>query len=112
MVLASSLHSHYLSSMTVEFDDPDLDRLEVDATFDAGFAAAIVRGFRKVMQVIRAAPDERDLYRLKGLRFEKLKGKRRHQHSLRINDQGGLVVELRGEGRDKRVGVVEIADYH
>ena len=98
--------------MEVEFDDPDLDRLEVDATFDAGFAPAIVRGFRKVMQAIRAAPDERDLYRLKGLRFEKLKGKRRHQHSLRINDQWRLIVELRGEAPAKRVGVVEITDYH
>jgi proteic killer suppression protein len=98
--------------MVVEFDDPDLDRLEVDASFDAGFAPEIVRGFRKVMQVIRAAPDERDLYRLKGLRFEKLKGKRQHQHSLRINGQWRLIVELRGAGSDKRVGVVEIADYH
>jgi toxin HigB-1 len=98
--------------MVVEFDDPDLDRLEVDATFDAGFAQAVVRGYRKVMQVIRAASDERDLYRLKGLRFEKLKGKRKHQHSLRINDQWRVIVELRGEGSDKRVGVVEIADYH
>jgi toxin HigB-1 len=98
--------------MKVEFDDPDLDRLEVDATFDAGYAPAIVRGFRKVMQAIRAAGDERDLYRLKGLRFEKLKGKRQHQHSLRINEQWRLIVELRGEGGEKRVGVVEIADYH
>jgi toxin HigB-1 len=98
--------------MVVEFDDSDLDRLEVDATFDAGFEPAIVRGYRKVMQVIRAASDERDLYRLKGLRFEKLKGKRKHQHSLRINDQWRLIVELRGAGSDKRVGVVEIADYH
>jgi proteic killer suppression protein len=98
--------------MLVEFDDPELDRLEVDATFDAGFAPEIVRGFRKVMQVIRAAPDERDLYRLRELRFEKLKGKRKHQHPLRINDQWRLIVELRGEGAGKRVGVVEIADYH
>src|SRR5215212_8205731 len=99
-------------TMEVEFDDPDLDRLEVDATFDAGVGPAVVRGYRKVMQVIRAASDERDLYRLKGLRFEKLKGRRKHQHSLRINDQWRLIVELRGEGSDKRVGVVEIADYH
>jgi proteic killer suppression protein len=98
--------------MVVEFDDSDLDRLEVDATFDAGFGPAVVRGYRKVMQAIRAAPDERDLYRLKGLRFEKLKGRRKHQHSLRINDQWRLIVELRGEGGEKRVGVVEIADYH
>jgi proteic killer suppression protein len=98
--------------MQVEFDDPELDRLEVDPTFDGGFAAEIVRGFRKVVQIVRAALDERDLYRVRGLRFEKLKGKRKHQHSLRINDQWRVIVGLRGEGSVKRVGVVEIADYH
>jgi len=30
------------------------------------------------MQVIRAAADERDLHKLKGLRFEKLEGPRSH----------------------------------
>lgn len=98
--------------MEVEFDDPDLDRLEVDASFTAGLAQPIVRGFRKVLQAIRAATDERDLYRLKGLRFEKLKGSRQYQHSLRINRQWRLIVELRGEGRAKRIGIVGIEDYH
>jgi proteic killer suppression protein len=98
--------------MEVEFDHPDLERLEVDPAFDAGFAREVVRGFRRVMRVIRAALDERDLYRLKGLRFKKLKGKRQHQHSLRINGQWRLIVELHSEESGKRVGVVEIVDYH
>ena len=73
--------------MEVEFADTDLDRLEVDPKFTGGFAPAIVRGFRKAMQVIRAAVDERDLHAMRGLRFEKLKGARSHQYSVRINDQ-------------------------
>lgn len=98
--------------MEVEFDDPDLDRLEVDASFNAGFAQPIVKGFRKAMQAIRAASDERDLYQLRGLGFEKLKGKRQHQHSMRINKQWRLILEIRGEGRNKKLGIVEIVDYH
>ena len=53
--------------MDVEFGDDDLDQLEVDRSFTAGFSKEIVRAFRKVMQLVRAAPDERDFYKLKGL---------------------------------------------
>ena len=60
--------------MDVEFADKDLGRLEVDADFDGGFPREAVRGFRKVMQVIRSAKDERDFYAMRSLHFEKLKG--------------------------------------
>lgn len=98
--------------MEAEFDSNDLDRLETDAAFTAGFGPEIVRGFRKAMGAVRAAHDERDLYASRGLRFEQLKGKRSHQHSLRINKQWRLIVELRGTGIQKRVGIVGIEDYH
>lgn len=98
--------------MDADFDSDDLDRMETDASFTAGFGPEIVRGFRKVMQAIRAAQDERDLYGSRGLRFEQLKGKRSHQHSLRINKQWRLVIELRGTGTTKRVQIIGIEDYH
>jgi proteic killer suppression protein len=98
--------------MEVEFDDDDLDRLEIDPSFTAGQGEAIVRAFRKALQAIRAAVDERDLYQSKGRRFEKLKGKRQHQHSLRLNNQWRLIVEIRGEAPNKRIGIVGIEDYH
>ena len=98
--------------MDVEFDSDDLDQLETDPSFTAGFGPEIVRGYRKVMQAIRAAHDERDLYASRGLRFEQLKGKRQRQHSLRINLQWRLIVELRGSGTQKRVGIIGIEDYH
>lgn len=98
--------------MEADFDSADLDRLETDAAFTAGFGPEVVRGFRKVMGAVRAAHDERDLYASRGLRFEQLKGKRSHQHSLRINRQWRLIIELRGTGTQKRVGIVGIEDYH
>jgi len=88
--------------MEVEFADADLDRLETDVKFTAGFDAAIVRGYRKVIQAVRAAHDERDLYALRGLRFEKLKGKRNHQRSLRINDQWRVILELKSASANHR----------
>jgi proteic killer suppression protein len=98
--------------MRVEFDDPALDRLETDEDFAAGFSPEVVRGFRKVMQAIRAAPDERTLYALRGLRFEKLKGKRRHQCSLRVNKQWRVIAELRAKGPEKHIAIVAVEDYH
>lgn len=104
--------------MDVEFDDEDLDRLETDREYfgghggHGGHGVPVVRAFRRTMQFIRAARDERDLYAMKSRRFEKLKGKRQHQHSLRLNDQWRLIVEIRGEHPQKRIAVIEINDYH
>ena len=64
------------------------------------------------MQAIRAAEDERAFYALKSLHFERLKGSRSDQHSMRLNDQWRLVVEIEGAGTEKIVLVVSIEDYH
>ena len=48
--------------MDVAFKAPALDRLETDAGFSAGFSDAIVKAYRKAMQHIRAASDERTFY--------------------------------------------------
>jgi|ERR1035441_1496467 proteic killer suppression protein len=98
--------------MDIDFRDENLDRLETETGFTAGFEKAIVKGYRKRMQAIRAAKDERDLYAVKGNHFEKLKGKRANQHSLRINDQWRLVVEIQPGNPKNTVTVVSIEDYH
>lgn len=98
--------------MEVEFADNDLDRLEVDRQFTAGLGRDIVRGYRKVMQIIRDAPDERDFFALRGLRFEKLQGARSHQYSMRLNQQWRLIIEFSGSVPNKKVRVIGIEDYH
>jgi len=90
--------------MDVTFADDDLDRLETDASFDLNLPEAIVKAYRKRIQAIRAAPDERDFYRLKSLHYEKLKGQRQHQRSMRLNDQYRLAKKV--------VTIVSIEDYH
>ncbi|MBG0845746.1 type II toxin-antitoxin system RelE/ParE family toxin [Ectopseudomonas oleovorans] len=98
--------------MEVEFDDDDLDRLETDSRFTAGYSQEVVRAYRKRLQTIRAAQDERDFYALKSLHFEKLKGIRDGQNSMRLNSQWRLIVVIRGESPCKIIGIIEIADYH
>jgi toxin HigB-1 len=98
--------------MEVRFADASLDRLETDLGYTAGHPPEIVRVFRLRMQTIRAAADERAFYALKSLHYEKLKGKRAHQHSMRLNRQWRLIVEFDESGPSKVVCIVAIEDYH
>ncbi len=98
--------------MEVKFKDQAHDRLETDASFTAGFSAPIVTMYRKRLQQIRAAPDERTFYALKSLHFEKLKGDRTGQYSMRLNDQWRLIIKLQADSSGKTVVVIGIADYH
>jgi len=98
--------------MEVEFAGEDLERLERDLQFTAGLSVQIVKGFRKRMQLIRHAMDDRDLYQMKGAHFEKLKGDRAHQRSMKVDDQWRLILEIRGDGPEKVVRVIAIEDYH
>lgn len=97
--------------MKVSFKSRKLELLETEAD-DAGYPPEAVKAFRKRMQFIRAATDERDLRAMKSLRFEKLKGARSHQHSVRLNDQWRLVFELEAHGTTKSLVIVDIEDYH
>ncbi len=98
--------------MDAAFKDESLARLETDASYSAGFGDAVVKAYRKRMQQIRAATDERTFYAFRSLHFEKLLGDRAGQFSMRLNDQWRLILELHGEAPRKTVYVVEIVDYH
>jgi proteic killer suppression protein len=98
--------------MEVRFRDASLDRLETDLAYTAGFGDGVVRAFRIRMQAIRAALDERVFYQLKSLHFERLKGNRSHQHSMRLNKQWRLILEFDGSGTAKIVCIIAIEDYH
>ena len=98
--------------MEVEFADEQWDRLEVEVGFNAGLAAEIVRAYRKVIQLIRSAPDERTFYAMKSLHFEKLKGDRAHQRSMRLNNKWRLILEIRQSNPKNVVVVIGIEDYH
>lgn len=98
--------------MEIEFKNSDLDRLETDIKFDAGFGRDVVKAFRKRIQAIRAAVDERDLSAIRGNNFEKLKGNRAHQYSMRLNQQWRLILEIKSALPKNIIVVIDIEDYH
>ena len=98
--------------MDVRFEDPSLEKLEVDPKYTAGLDAALVKAFRKRLQFIRAALDERAFYAMKSLHYEKLKGDLAGQRSMRLNDQWRLILRLEEDDTGKLVVIVSIAAYH
>ena len=84
----------------------------MDKDYDAGLPRPVVRSFRKFMQYTRAASDERDYYARKGYHFEKLKGDRKTQHSIKLNDQWRVILKLRKAGGKTIVELLGIDDYH
>jgi proteic killer suppression protein len=76
------------------------------------YPAEVVEAFFAAMTSIEAARDIRDLYVLKSLRFEKLRGKRKEERSIRLNDQWRLTMRLELDDCGNYLLILEITDYH
>ena len=99
--------------MRIVFEDDDLRRLAEDASYaPRRWGADIIKAYWKKIQVLRAATDERDLYALRSLHLEQLKGNRAGSSSIRLNDQFRLVIKFRTDDDGRVVIVIEMVDYH
>jgi proteic killer suppression protein len=97
----------------VDFEDEGLRRLHEEPDFRLPqFGDDLRRQYRKVIGIVVAAASELDLMAMRSLKFEKLKGRRKGQHSLRLNRQWRLIVRLVEGDRGRVVMVVEVTDYH
>jgi addiction module HigA family antidote len=86
--------------------------MDDELDYDGGFARNIGIAFREVMQQIRLVDNENGLRNFKSLRFEKLKGKRRHEYSMRLNKQFRLIFQIEKADEHIRIVVTGIEDYH
>jgi len=98
--------------LDVVFRDKELEALATDKNARSRYAQAIEKKFRLRIQQIVSAADERDFYQHAAWHFEKLKGDRSHQHSIRLNDQWRLIVEIEDAVPNKRIVIAGIEDYH
>lgn len=96
--------------MQLLFENKAYDRMEVDAGYSNGFAASVVALYRSRLQLLRAAHAERDLTEMRCLCFEQLPAQPRRQHSIRLDGQYSLIVELRqrSDGEVPQIVVVRI----
>jgi proteic killer suppression protein len=73
-----------------------------------GFPADLVANAERKLRAISNAVELRDLRSPPGNRLEALKGHRKGQHSIRINDQWRICFRWTEAGAED----VEIVDYH
>ena len=89
-----------------------LQKIDDDLEFNGRLGLNIANAFRTLMLHIRAVDNENDLRRMKSLRFEKLKGKRQHEYSMRLNKQFRLIFQIEKVGEHNQLIVTGIEDYH
>jgi proteic killer suppression protein len=98
--------------LRLEYHDEVLRRLAEERGYaPKGWDLDVINSYRKKVQLIAAALDERDLYAMRGLRMERLKGNRLDQTSMRLNDQFRLILTFKTEG-DRVAVLLEVVDYH
>lgn len=98
--------------MDVEFADKSLAEIETDNAARTGLPIAVIRSARRKLVTLRAATDDRTLRNWKSLHYEKLKGDREGQRSIRVNDKYRIVFTLDDDAIPKKATILAIEDYH
>lgn len=98
--------------MEIVFVDGDLAKLETEEAGNTQLPVGVIKSARRKLTVLRAAPDDRSLRNWKSLHYEKLKGDREGQRSIRLNDQYRIVFELNEKTQPPTVMILAIEDYH
>ena len=99
--------------MRLQFEDDDLRRLHEERDFVlARLGPEVARAFRKKAAYLEEAESEIDLRRYKALHFEKLRGGRSGQHSIRLNRQWRLILRMETDAEGRLLIIVEVANHY
>ena len=98
--------------MKLEFEDGDLRRLYEERDFVLPrLGSDVVKAFRKKLGFLAQAESEIDLRNYKALHFEKLRGGRAGQHSIRLNRRWRLILRVETDAEGRLLVIVEVVDY-
>jgi proteic killer suppression protein len=98
--------------MRIAFAHATLALIETDEAGATQLPVAVIKSARRKLTVLRAAIDDRSLRNWRSLRYEKLKGNREGQRSIRINKQYRMVFSLDEEADPPTITILSIEDYH
>ena len=98
--------------MDVEYADKTLATLESDDPSPTRLPVPVIKAARRKLTVLRAATDDRALRNWKSLHYEKLKGDREGQRSIRVNDKYRIVFLLDDDARPQKATILAVEDYH
>ena len=98
--------------MRVEYVDDQLRRLAEDRSFRPTlWEADLIRAYRKRIQSLHAAKNDRDLRALRGLRLERAPENREDAFTMRLNDDFRLILTFKIEDCPVAV-VLKVAKNH
>ena len=102
--------------MVVAFEDDALVKLFetplADLKGKQKYPLAVIKQFKKKIELLIAIKALEDLKPFKGLNFEYLKGNRLGQSSIRLNDQYRLVFVPSFEGAIQILLIIEISKHY
>jgi proteic killer suppression protein len=98
--------------MDVVFADPILGLIETEDAGRTKLPVPVIKSARRKLTALRAAPDDRALRNWKSLHYEKLRGDRDGQRSIRVNDQYRIVFTLDESSKPPTATILAIEDYH
>jgi len=98
--------------MKVRYGKDELSLVETDQAHTLRLPVPIVQAARRKVRIMRNAVDERDLYAMKSLHYEKLGGKRDGQRSIRLNDQWRIIFLIDRDCDPLEVEILEISNHY
>jgi len=98
--------------MKIVFADKSLGLIETEEAGATRLPVAVIKSARRKLTVLRAATDDRSLRNWKSLHYEKLRGNRDGQRSIRLNDKYRMVFELDQTTSPQTATIISIEDYH
>jgi toxin HigB-1 len=98
--------------MDIVFADPKLSLIETEDAGQTRLPVPVIKSARRKLTALRAAPDDRTLRNWKSLHYEKLKGDREGQRSIRLNDQFRMILTLDETTNPPTATILGIEDYH
>lgn len=98
--------------MEIAFVDLGLAEVETVNAGSTGLPVPVIKAVRRKLTVLRAATDDRALRNWKSLHYEKLKGSREGQRSIRVNDKYRIVFTLDSDTEPQKATILLIEDYH
>ncbi len=101
--------------MNVQFATEELERLystpQAELRGKQRLPRQVITQYKKLVTLLLALAAPEELRQFKGLRYEPLKGKRKGQCSLRLNDQYRLIVVPLNE-ETVRIVIYEISKHY
>jgi toxin HigB-1 len=92
--------------------DKKLAKLYETGKGPSDYPPEVVAAFQRRLATISAVASEQDLYALAALHYEKLKGKRLGQRSIRLHDRWRLIVAIEEDAQGQSMVILEISNHY